>query len=161
MTQFVVETLTVILFLLAFYGLPMLRVREKPAAGGCGTRSSPPRRGALMTSARAGGHRRAHARRVSATSSSAACPTAHGRNVVNVILVDFRALDTLGEIACWALAGIGVYRAAPKLRPRRGRRADELPDPAHGLGTPLLFDVGVYLLVAGVRTLMVLTLAEE
>jgi multicomponent Na+:H+ antiporter subunit A len=25
-------------------------------------------------------------------------PAAHGRNVVNVILVDFRALDTLGEI---------------------------------------------------------------
>ncbi|MDV7389794.1 hydrogen gas-evolving membrane-bound hydrogenase subunit E, partial [Arthrospira platensis SPKY1] len=26
-------------------------------------------------------------------------PAANGRNVVNVILVDFRALDTLGEIA--------------------------------------------------------------
>jgi len=26
-------------------------------------------------------------------------PEAHGRNVVNVVLVDFRALDTLGEIA--------------------------------------------------------------
>jgi multicomponent Na+:H+ antiporter subunit A len=29
--------------------------------------------------------------------------------VVNVILVDFRALDTLGEITVLALAGLGVY----------------------------------------------------
>ncbi len=31
-------------------------------------------------------------------------PEAHGRNVVNVIIVDFRALDTLGEIAVVAFA---------------------------------------------------------
>ena len=42
-------------------------------------------------------------------------PTAHGRNIVNVILVDFRALDTLGEIFVLALAAIGVY-AMIKLR---------------------------------------------
>jgi len=34
---------------------------------------------------------------------------AHGRNIVNVILVDFRALDTLGEITVLTLAAIGVY----------------------------------------------------
>lgn len=33
----------------------------------------------------------------------------HGRNVVNVILVDFRALDTLGEIYVLALAAVGVF----------------------------------------------------
>jgi multicomponent Na+:H+ antiporter subunit A len=33
---------------------------------------------------------------------------AHGRNVVNVILVDFRALDTMGEITVLAIAAIGV-----------------------------------------------------
>jgi len=42
-------------------------------------------------------------------------PSAHGRNIVNVILVDFRALDTLGEIFVLALAAIGVY-AMIKLR---------------------------------------------
>ena len=31
-------------------------------------------------------------------------PVAHGHNVVNVIIVDFRALDTLGEIAVVAFA---------------------------------------------------------
>ena len=33
---------------------------------------------------------------------------AHGRNIVNVILVDFRALDTLGEIAVVMLAGLAA-----------------------------------------------------
>ncbi|MDJ0836777.1 MAG: proton-conducting transporter membrane subunit [Acidobacteriota bacterium] len=35
-------------------------------------------------------------------------PDAYGRNIVNVILVDFRALDTLGEITVLATAAMGV-----------------------------------------------------
>jgi multicomponent Na+:H+ antiporter subunit A len=33
---------------------------------------------------------------------------AHGRNIVNVIIVDFRGLDTLGEIAVVMIAGIAI-----------------------------------------------------
>jgi multicomponent Na+:H+ antiporter subunit A len=33
---------------------------------------------------------------------------AHGRNIVNVIIVDFRGLDTLGEIAVVMIAGLGI-----------------------------------------------------
>jgi multicomponent Na+:H+ antiporter subunit A len=45
---------------------------------------------------------------------------AHGRNIVNVILVDFRALDTLGEItvvvlAAWA--GIALIRKPKERNP--------------------------------------------
>jgi multicomponent Na+:H+ antiporter subunit A len=47
---------------------------------------------------------------------------AQGRNVVNVILVDFRALDTLGEIAVLSVAALGVF-ALLKLRP--GSRKDD------------------------------------
>lgn len=50
----------------------------------------------------------------------AAVPQAQGRNVVNVILVDFRALDTLGEIAVLliaALAGTALVRAARAAHP--------------------------------------------
>ncbi len=36
-------------------------------------------------------------------------PAAHGRNVVNVILVDFRALDTLGEIAVVMLSLLAAW----------------------------------------------------
>ena len=35
-------------------------------------------------------------------------PLAHGRNIVNVILVDFRGLDTLGEISVVMTAGIAI-----------------------------------------------------
>lgn len=38
----------------------------------------------------------------------ASFPQAHGRNLVNVIIVDFRALDTLGEITVLALAAIAA-----------------------------------------------------
>jgi multicomponent Na+:H+ antiporter subunit A len=41
---------------------------------------------------------------------------AHGRNIVNVIIVDFRGMDTLGEITVLSLAGVGVYTLL-KLRP--------------------------------------------
>jgi multicomponent Na+:H+ antiporter subunit A len=34
---------------------------------------------------------------------------AYGRNVVNVILVDFRALDTLGEVLVLVIAALGVF----------------------------------------------------
>jgi multicomponent Na+:H+ antiporter subunit A len=35
-------------------------------------------------------------------------PLGHGHNIVNVILVDFRALDTLGEITVLSTAALGV-----------------------------------------------------
>ncbi len=36
-------------------------------------------------------------------------PEAYGRNIVNVILVDFRALDTFGEIAVVVIAALGAF----------------------------------------------------
>ncbi len=50
-----------------------------------------------------------------------ALPDAEGRNVVNVILVDFRGLDTLGEITVLVAASIGVVALA-----RAGRRPRQL-----------------------------------
>jgi multicomponent Na+:H+ antiporter subunit A len=47
-------------------------------------------------------------------------PEAHGRNVVNVIIVDFRALDTLGEIAVVAFS---LLAALPLLAGLKKRRA--------------------------------------
>ena len=44
-------------------------------------------------------------------------PEGHGRNVVNVILVDFRGFDTLGELTVLASAAIGTVALA-----RAGRR---------------------------------------
>jgi hypothetical protein len=52
--------------------------------------------------------------------SQRALPDGDGRNVVNVILVDIRGLDTLGEITVLAAAAIGVVALARAGRtPRR------------------------------------------
>ena len=49
-----------------------------------------------------------------------ALPDAGGRNVVNVILTDFRALDTLGEITVLVVAAIGILALVrPDGRDRR------------------------------------------
>jgi multicomponent Na+:H+ antiporter subunit A len=41
-----------------------------------------------------------------------------GRNVVNVIVVDFRGYDTMGEITVLAIAAIGVYSLVKLKRER-------------------------------------------
>jgi multisubunit Na+/H+ antiporter MnhB subunit len=63
------------------------------------------------------------------TSRRRASTAAHGHNVVNVILVDFRGLDTLGEITVPAVAAIGIWALAglhlgedARLREPAGRR---------------------------------------
>jgi multicomponent Na+:H+ antiporter subunit A len=49
-------------------------------------------------------------------------PAAQGRNVVNTILVDFRALDTMGEVLVVAAAGLGVLVLLGKRRGATGRK---------------------------------------
>ncbi|WGH77589.1 putative monovalent cation/H+ antiporter subunit A [Jannaschia ovalis] len=58
--------------------------------------------------------------RLTAFFEATSAPIAHGRNIVNVILVDFRALDTFGEIAVVAIAALGAYallRGTRRARP--------------------------------------------
>lgn len=115
MTQFMVETLTVILFVLVFYHLPRLRslsgslsrardIAIALAAGGFMT--------ALVLAASAGRGQS----RLASYYAEESVPGGHGQNVVNVILVDFRALDTLGEITVLSVAAFGVF-ALLRLRP--------------------------------------------
>ncbi|MEO9338250.1 hydrogen gas-evolving membrane-bound hydrogenase subunit E [Mesorhizobium sp. SB112] len=49
-------------------------------------------------------------------------PQAHGRNLVNVIIVDFRALDTLGEIAVLGLAALAAAAVLAGLRRKSKER---------------------------------------
>ncbi|MEM6679336.1 MAG: hydrogen gas-evolving membrane-bound hydrogenase subunit E, partial [Pseudomonadota bacterium] len=48
-------------------------------------------------------------------------PEAYGRNVVNVILVDFRALDTFGEIVVVAVAAVAALALIKSARQGRAR----------------------------------------
>ncbi|HET6398988.1 MAG TPA: hydrogen gas-evolving membrane-bound hydrogenase subunit E [Candidatus Thermoplasmatota archaeon] len=54
-------------------------------------------------------------------------PGGKGRNVVNVILVDFRALDTLGEISVLAIAALGIWALLRRGRPKAGGTAAGAP----------------------------------
>ncbi|SMF81102.1 hydrogen gas-evolving membrane-bound hydrogenase subunit E [Pseudobacteriovorax antillogorgiicola] len=47
-------------------------------------------------------------------------PDAFGNNVVNVILVDFRALDTFGEVLAVSIAALGVLSIASRIGQRKG-----------------------------------------
>lgn len=119
MTQFIIETITVILFVLVIYRLPAYaslslprhRLMDALLAGGGGLLVT-----VLVLAVLAG----APGSRLADFFAEQTFPAAHGRDIVNVILVDFRAMDTLGEIAVLGLAGTGVA-ALLRLRPRKGR----------------------------------------
>jgi len=119
MTQFLVETLMVILFVLVFYHLP----RFAPLSGGRARAHDAlialATGGLMATLVLIATAVQLHPA-ISDYFAEQSLAQAHGRNVVNVILVDFRALDTLGEITVLAVAGIGVY-ALLKLRSPSGR----------------------------------------
>lgn len=123
MTQILVETLTLVLFVAAFHRLPLLRdyssletrLRDAVFAGGFGFVMALLVLAATLFWPGASGVEG----RISEFMGEASVPLAKGRNVVNVILVDFRALDTLGEIAVLAIAALGVY-AMLKMKPGRG-----------------------------------------
>ena len=64
---------------------------------------------------------------VSAEMVERSLPDAHGRNVVNVILVDIRGLDTLGEITVLTSAAIGAVALARVGKRRRRRTTEAAP----------------------------------
>lgn len=113
MTQFLVETLTVILFVLVFYHLPESRIvsgkvaRWRDAVLAITV-------GALMSTLVLVGIPENY-QPISTYFEENSVALGHGRNVVNVLLVDFRAFDTLGEITVLSVAAVGVY-ALLKLR---------------------------------------------
>ncbi len=120
MTQFIIETITVILFVLVIYRLPSYvelssrasRLRDALLATAGGVLMTVFVLATLGTGTRS---------RLIDFFAEETYPAARGRDIVNVILVDFRAMDTLGEIAVLGLAGAGVV-ALLRLRPAAARR---------------------------------------
>jgi multicomponent Na+:H+ antiporter subunit A len=132
MTQLIIETLTVILFVLVFYHLPAfamyssvaVRARDLVIAIAVGTLM-----GLLALIA---ADQQAFAP-ISEYFQERSYEEAHGRNIVNVILVDFRGVDTLGEITVLATAAMGAF-ALLKLRLSKRARAEKPEAPAPGEG---------------------------
>lgn len=130
MTQVLIESLTVILLVLVFYHLPRFaalspqRARYRDVLVALAT-------GGLMTAlVLAATSVRFHPP-ISDYFAEKSFVQGYGRNIVNVILVDFRALDTLGEITVLALAGVGAY-ALLKLRLERMTRVVRVPSGGRG-----------------------------
>ncbi|MBE0401723.1 putative monovalent cation/H+ antiporter subunit A [Halomonas sp. FME1] len=117
-TQLLVETLTVILLVLVLFRLPRFsslstsleRIRDGAVAAMMGILICL----LIMTSWSI-----QQFEPISTYMIENSAPLAFGRNIVNVILVDYRALDTLGEMFVLALAAVGVI-AMLKLRHSEG-----------------------------------------
>ena len=107
-TQFSVETLTVILFVFVVYRLPELSVLSGKAIVFLDIILSVSA-GALVTILILLVNEVPEQASVSQFFLENSYTQAHGRNIVNVILTDFRAMDTLGETIVLATAGLGVY----------------------------------------------------
>jgi len=123
LTQLLVETLTVVIVAVVLLRLPdlgdrvcndrRLRIADALLAAAAGTVVS-----LLLLNVGT----RPLDRAVTTFYEQKSLVAAHGRNIVNVILVDFRALDTLGEITVVALAGLAamaLIRRGGKGRKRR------------------------------------------
>ena len=108
MTQFTIETLTVILFVLVLFRLPPFlnlantfnKVRDAIIAISFG---------ALITIIALEVLNENVTKDISQYYGDNAYTLAKGKNVVNVILVDFRGIDTLIEITVLTIAALGVY----------------------------------------------------
>jgi multicomponent Na+:H+ antiporter subunit A len=122
LTQLLIETLALVIFVLVLRHLPdrfdpkPWRLRERGrivlSAGvgvfvaffvmvAAGSRTAPP---------------------VSEEYLARALPEGGGRNVVNVILVDFRGMDTMGEITVLVVAALGIASLV-----MAGRQREEAP----------------------------------
>jgi multicomponent Na+:H+ antiporter subunit A len=116
-TQFLVETLIVILVALVLMRLPDGLLRERTGAahrllsGGVAVLSGLLLAGLLIVVTA-----QPLDLRLTEFFNAASYPDALGKNVVNVILVDFRAFDTLGEIAVLVVASTGVYALLRRVR---------------------------------------------
>ena len=176
LTQLVVEVVTTVLFLLGLRWLPK-RHEQLKRLDGSRPRSTLMRRIrdlALAVSAGGGMAMLAFAMmsRPFPESTSTfflerALSDGGGRNVVNVMLVDFRGFDTFGEIVVLGVVALTVYALLRRFRPAREamdlppqqRRA--LPQSAVALAKPwLAADTAVgYLMVPAVLIRLLLPLA--
>lgn len=107
LTQLVVEVLTVVLFVFVLRRLPR-PATSRGLKHGAGAIALASIGGATMAVLTLVAFQVQLAKPISGFFNEQSVPLAHGRNIVNVILVDFRALDTLGEITVLAVAALGV-----------------------------------------------------
>ncbi|HEX4852784.1 monovalent cation/H+ antiporter subunit A [Arenimonas sp.] len=154
LTQLLVEMVTIALMLLALNYLP----EESPVER---SRLRRWRDAAIALAAGGGTAALVHAAitrpldTVATEMLALSLPEGGGTNVVNVILVDIRGFDTLGEITVFGVAGLIVHALLRRVRLRPERVVDGTPDPllipnlVARLLLPLALAVSLYLFLRG------------
>ncbi|UOQ47364.1 Na+/H+ antiporter subunit A [Gracilibacillus caseinilyticus] len=121
LTQLVVETITVALFLLCFYHLPKLRERNESKTKKLSNLIISVGFGAMMTIIAISAHSTKLFEKISDYFLETSHDIGGGDNVVNVILVDMRGIDTLFEIVVLGIAALAIYGLI-KLRNKKGAK---------------------------------------
>ena len=156
LTQLLVEVVTTVLVMLALHFLP----QQPPAGRGVGRRV---RDGAIAIALGLGAAALSWAVMTRTGGGVAdfylreSLPLGGGSNVVNVILVDFRGFDTLGEITVLGIAALGIYTMLQGLnhqvsayeRPFARDRYPLVVTQLTRVLVPFALSVAVYLLLRG------------
>nr|WP_139125060.1 Na+/H+ antiporter subunit A [Bacillus solimangrovi] len=109
LTQLIVETVTVALFLLCFYHLPELKKREESVGNNLLNWIISISVGTIITLTAIASHSTKLFETISDYFVETSVPLGGGHNIVNVILVDMRGLDTMLEITVLGLAALAIF----------------------------------------------------
>lgn len=123
LTQTIIETVTTVLFMLSFYFLPEWKKERAPTRTKVLNMIISVCVGLLFIAVGLSVNSGSLAPSVSSFFENAYELTG-GKNIVNAILGDFRAFDTMLEVTVLFIAGIGVYSVI-KLGNRKGRNSFE------------------------------------
>ncbi|MFJ5763096.1 Na+/H+ antiporter subunit A [Neobacillus sp. NPDC093182] len=122
LTQLVIETISVALFLVCFYHLPKLRRFETRMRFRFTNALISVGVGAVVILIALSAHSNKLFDSISQYYVENTYTEAAGKNMVNVILVDFRGFDTLFEITVLAIASLGIFGM---IKLRLNRRKEE------------------------------------
>ena len=122
LTQFLVETLALVIFVFVLRRLPATFTRRRIRLSQAARMAVALAVGTVVTVAVLVTTQARTAPPASQAYLDRALPEGGGKNVVNVVLVDFRGMDTLGEITVLAVAAMGI--ASLVLAGRGRRRGD-------------------------------------
>ncbi|GLC90506.1 Na+/H+ antiporter subunit A [Lysinibacillus piscis] len=115
LTQLVIETISVALFLLVFYHLPEIKRKSATAPFKIGRILISVAVGCMVTLVALSAHSQKLVPSIAKYYEETVHDLAGGGNIVNVILVDYRGFDTLFEITVLSIAGMAIL-AMIKLR---------------------------------------------
>ncbi len=109
LTQLLIEVLTVVLLILVFHRIPPREHPKTPRLLHLRNVLVAIAMGVVGVGLALVGVDGPYERSISDFFALNSVPAAHGGNIVNVILVDFRGFDTMGEITVLAIAAVGGY----------------------------------------------------